>query len=447
MIRGDKVRAVARFELLGVVRKWSWVLSTFGLPVLLSTLSGGLLAMQGQFLRDQMERVSVYGVVDEGGTLDRDGDVFAPASALPELPDDHRRALTDAGLSLDRPAITLSSVVFLRYADEAAMLDDLRARRIEGGYVLPADYVARGRVRALSPRGGPVLSVRRSTVEPVLGELLTDRLLSGRVDEEVARRVRSPLTVERASVADDGAVTKAGPRSAEQLVRLAVPFLLGVLLLTALLSASGYLVQAVAQDKESKVVEVLLSSATPDELLTGKLLGLGAAGLLQFFVWSGMVVGAATMAASALSSLDVAVPWAAIALSPVLFVLGYLFVGSLMLATGSLGGSVPESQKLTLGWAALSVLPLMVMLILLEEPHGPVGQVLTYIPFSAPLTVIVRLSVDPDGIAAWEIALSLLVLLVSTRLSIGVGARLFRVGLLLTGSRPSWREVWRQARL
>ena len=69
-----------------------------------------------------------------------------------------------------------------------------------------------------------------------------------------------------------------------------------------------------------------------------------------------------------MASLDIPIPWEAIAISPVFFVMGYLFIGSLMLCTGSLGSSVPESQKLTLGWAMLAVLPLMMMVILNAHP-------------------------------------------------------------------------------
>jgi len=160
-----------------------------------------------------------------------------------------------------------------------------------------------------------------------------------------------------------------------------------------------------------------------------------------------MVVSGAFAAATMLNHFSVAIPWEALGYAPVFFVLGYLFIGSLMLATGSLGTSAPEAQKMTIGWAMLSVLPLMLMIVLLEEPNGAWGQVLSLVPFSAPLTMIVRLSVDPAGVAGWEIALSMGILLASTWLAIRVGARLFRVGLLLGGSRPSMREIMRQARL
>ncbi len=203
--------------------------------------------------------------------------------------------------------------------------------------------------------------------------------------------------------------------------------------------------QTVSTDKESKIVEVLLSSITPEEVLAGKLFGLGAAGLVQFAVWSSMVVFVAIAASAALAAV-VSIPWGALGVAPLLFILGYLFLGSLMLATAALGANAAESQKLTMGWAMLAILPLMVLVILLDDPNGILGQVMTWIPFTSPLTVIIRLAVDSSGIAWWEVAGSMAVLLLSTWLSIRVGARLFRVGFLLTGSRPSLAELWRQAR-
>ena len=99
-----------------------------------------------------------------------------------------------------------------------------------------------------------------------------------------------------------------------------------------------------------------------------------------------------------------------------------------------------------MGWAMLAILPLMVLVVLLEEPNGILGQVMTWIPFTSPLTVVIRLAVDASGVAWWEVAGSVAVLVLSIWLSIRVGARLFRVGFLLTGSRPSLAELWRQAR-
>jgi len=443
MIRGAKVSAVARFEFRNVVHRWSWVLSTFGLPLFFVGLSGTMVSIQGNFLAERISGVAVFGIVDRAGLLPESQGLFHPPEDLPSAA---QQSLDALGLH-DGEYIDLDALLLRSYASEHDAAEAVARGVIGAAYVLPADYLERGHVKALIRHGGPVLSVRASTVEPVLRQLLVHQLLAGRVPPDVLARVQEPLNIDRVSVTPDAEIHSSKSRVLEQLVRAAVPFLLGVLLLTALLSSSAYLVQTIVNDKENKVVEVLLSSADPDELLTGKLLGLGAAGLLQFSVWSGMVVSGALAAATMLNHFSVAIPWEALGYAPVFFVLGYLFIGSLMLATGSLGTSAPEAQKMTIGWAMLSVLPLMLMIVLLEEPNGAWGQVLSLVPFSAPLTMIVRLSVDPAGVAGWEIALSMAILLASTWLAIRVGARLFRVGLLLGGSRPSLREIMRQARL
>jgi ABC-2 type transport system permease protein len=287
--------------------------------------------------------------------------------------------------------------------------------------------------------------MRGTTVEPLLRSLLRKSLLEGRLEADVQERVISPAHFVRSRLGPEGEEVTDVDEALDLLMRTTIPLFLGVLLLTALLSASGYLVQTVSTDKESKIVEVLLSSVTPEEIHAGKLFGLGAAGLVQFAAWSSMVIFVALTASVALAAV-VSVPWYAVGVSPLLFVLGYLFLGSLMLATAALGANAAETQKLAMGWAVLAILPLMVLVILLEDPNGILGQVLTWIPFTSPLTVIIRLAVDPSGIAWWEVAGAIAVLIISIWLSIRIGARLFRVGFLLTGSRPSLAELWRQAR-
>jgi ABC-2 type transport system permease protein len=287
--------------------------------------------------------------------------------------------------------------------------------------------------------------MRGTSVEPLLQSLLRESLLDGQVGEQVRERVLSPAHFVRNRLGPNGVESEDLDQALDLLMRTTIPLFLGVLLLTALLSASGYLVQTVATDKESKIVEVLLSSVAPEEILAGKLVGLGAAGLVQFAAWSSMVVFVALTASAALAAV-VSIPWLAVVISPLVFVLGYLFLGSLMLATAALGANAAESQKLTMGWAVLAIVPLMVLVILLEDPHGVLAQVMTWIPFTSPLTVVIRLAVDPSGIAWWEVIGSILVLATSIWLAIRIGARLFRVGFLLTGTRPPLADLWRQSR-
>jgi len=422
-MRLKRVSAVARFEFLAVVKRWSYLIATFGLPLFLALVSGTVLGVQTYFLSQRAVESSAFGLVDEASVVDQS--VFESR--------DGARIWTADG----------NDIIFFDDAETAAK--QLEEGVLRSVYVIQSDYLETGEVRAIQSDKTPLLSMRGTVIEPILRSLLRKSLLGGEVEKAVEERVINPARFVRSRLGPGGAEVASVDEALELLMRTTIPLFLGILLLTALLSASGYLVQTVTTDKESKIVEVLLSSVTPEEILAGKLFGLGAAGLLQFGVWSSMVVVVA-LAASAAMAAVVSVPWAALVISPVLFVLGYLFLGSLMLATAALGANAAESQKLTMGWAMLAILPLMVLVVLLEDPNGTLGQTMTWIPFTSPLTVIIRLSVDAPGVAWWEVAGSIAILVISIGLAIRVGARLFRVGFLLTGSRPSLKELWRQAR-
>ena len=220
-----------------------------------------------------------------------------------------------------------------------------------------------------------------------------------------------------------------------------------VLFLISVLMTSGYLMQGTATEKENKVVDVLLASANPDQILAGKLLGLGGAGLLQISVWLTMLMATGVGVVPMLMSARVDVPWLALALAAPFFVIAFLFFGGLMLGTGSLGTNMREAQQLAMVWSLTAAAPLMMMAVLIREPNGTVAKVMTWVPFTAGPVVILRASNDASQLAWWEIAGSLLVLIAATWVGLRVGARLFRIGLLSAGARPTLKEIVRQARL
>jgi ABC-2 type transport system permease protein len=262
----------------------------------------------------------------------------------------------------------------------------------------------------------------------------------------VAARVREPI-----ADTNEWIVTKTGEvkrtEGAAKVVRVLVPIGFTVLLLISILMSAGGLVQATAIEKENKVVEVLLSSANPTEILIGKLLGQGTAGAMQMTVWFGMTALAALGFTGALAALGLEPPWLGMAAAVVFFPLAYLLFGSLMLGTGSLGSNQAEANQWGMAWALLAAVPMVMLQSMIDDPHGTVARVMTWIPFSAPATVILRLTIDPEGIAWWEVLGSLVVLVASIWFTIRVSARLFRVGIMLTGARPKLREIVRQARL
>src|SRR5262249_38837261 len=130
-----------------------------------------------------------------------------------------------------------------------------------------------------------------------------------------------------------------------------------------------------------------------------------------------------------------------------LFLLGFLFFGSLMLGTGSLGSNMRESQQLAMMWSLTAGLPMMMKALLVSDPHGIAARGMTWIPVTPAPVVMFRASLDRAYLQWWEVGGTFLVLAVSSWIGLRIGGRLFRVGLLSAGSRPSFREIIRQARL
>ncbi len=124
-----------------------------------------------------------------------------------------------------------------------------------------------------------------------------------------------------------------------------------VLFLISVLMTSGYLMQGTATEKENKVVDVLLASANPDQILAGKLLGLGSAGLLQIAVWLSILMATGLGVVPMLISAKMDVPLMALLLAIPFFVIAFLFFGGLMLGTGSLGSNMRKAQQLAMVWS------------------------------------------------------------------------------------------------
>lgn len=192
-------------------------------------------------------------------------------------------------------------------------------------------------------------------------------------------------------------------------------------------------------------MEMVVSSVKPGELMLGKLVGLGAAGLLQMTVWvgAGALLLASGVLGISLAEKRLVVEPAAFAFCFVYFLLGYVLYGSLMLGFGALGTNLRESQQMAAVWSFLGASPVLVVLLMIEEPQGALARVFSYVPFTAPTTMMFRYTLDPKGTPLLDIAGSIGVLLLSTVAALRLSARLYRAGLLLYGKRPGVREIWR----
>jgi ABC-2 type transport system permease protein len=407
----NRVGVVARREFLATVRRRSYLVVTFGMP-LFATLYFGLFALVPAYVMSHGPSAKPIGVVDEAA-------VTRPGEA--------------------RPA-TRTRFLFLPSRAEALRV--LHVGTIERFYVVPRDYLGTGAVETYQSDES-VLGLERSGGREALERLLSLSLLAGRVPDEVRARVERPVDPARDVsfvVRPDGRVERIDV--ARRLARLAIPGVFAMLLLMSLMTSGGYLLHGVSEEKESRVIEVILSSVRPRELLAGKLLGLGAAGLVQLAVWVAVAGFAASLAAAAvLVYLDAGLFLACL----VFFVLGFLMIGSLMTGTGALGTSARESQQFAAIWSVLTVVPPAVTwTLILDQPNGAVARALGWFPLSAPLTMMLR--IGTGKVPLWDTLLSIACLAAGVYLALRAAAALLRLGLLSYGRRPPLRAILRQLR-
>ncbi len=323
---------------------------------------------------------------------------------------------------------------FIAFPDEATAKAALLSDKIGSFVVIPSDYLATGKITNYTQAG---FSNITNDDPNLLRAFLVNGLLAGKVDPAYLARASKP--------ADSTLVTLDSTGKPTTGVGLAIiagfvaPYFFSIMLFIAVFSSSGYLLRSIADEKETRVIEIVLSSVSPPELLAGKVIGLGALGLTQVTIWllSSFVLsgGLGAIAAGAVLVLNPG----NFLLAALYFLLGYLLFGTIMATAGALGTNPRESQQLAGIFSFAAAIPWFFAGILFTNPNAPIARALSIFPLTAPTTMMLRLPLG--GVPAIDIIASLIVLLISIPVVIWAGARIFRVGLLMYGKRASVKEI------
>lgn len=207
-----------------------------------------------------------------------------------------------------------------------------------------------------------------------------------------------------------------------------------IFIILLMVSFSGQqLVRSLLDEKTNRIIEILLSSVTPMELMTGKLLGLGGLGLIQASFWLIFAWLGATF-----SQVEVSV-FASVHLIFLYAMLGYFLFASIMIGLGSLATTEQEAQTMTGYIMMLATVPFILMFVIIENPGGTISKVCSYIPFLTPAVMSARIALLMPH---WsEIVLSVLVLIASIFGCLWISAKLFTVGMLTYGKRISFSQA------
>ena len=326
------------------------------------------------------------------------------------------------------------------YLDQEQGRADVREEKIATLLVISEDYIETGKVTIISKEGGFSSAILEES--DTMQAFFVDHLLRDEVDPALRRRLANPIEPVVVSLEQEEE-PEGGPLSI--ILNMIVPYFLGMLLVMTIFVSSGYLLQGVAKEKTSRVIEILLSSVTARELLAGKVLGLGALGLTQISIW---LASSVVLSGGSAGLLGISLPFMVrpqvLILGVVYYVLGFLVYAVLMGGVGALGTTQQESQQLAGIFSLMAAIPLMVSGFMFTNPNMTFVRVLSWFPLTAPTMMLIRMPMAEVPMV--DVVGSIVMLIISIPIILWAGSKLFRMGLLMYGKRPGLRQVLRALR-
>ncbi len=427
----QKVRAVVRREYMQRVRSKWFLLSTLGLPLLfigLGVLSGFLISSS----READESVTV-GVIDRSASLG--------GLVVSELLQD---------------SILAAAATDLAGATES----EIRARLADSGFdlmlLLPSDLADEIEARSGDRAGGgpQAMLLARDNVSGG-----TRRAIEGALDRALVRwRLREagiegldPAALLRGARLGIVNVTEEGGARSQEAFQ-AISFVIAFFFYMVLIVYGQMIIRSILEEKTSDIVEVMVSSLRPWELMLGKIVGVGAVGLTQLAIW-GVVIGASFVlglaGASALAEAGIdlraiQIPWGTVATILAFLVLGYLLYAGLFAGGGATISTEQDAQQVAIPIIMLIVVPFIAVQGVIESPSAGWAVIMSLVPFFSPLIMPSRMLVTP--VPAWQVAAALLLLLFCILGAAWVAGRIYRVGILMKGQRANLPEIVRWVR-
>jgi ABC-2 type transport system permease protein len=307
------------------------------------------------------------------------------------------------------------------YADEAAAKQALAEGKISAYYIIDQNYLENGNVIYVRPDFNPMgATMNSSPVSALLAYALTDDNL------QLAYRVQNPVNPIKVDLAPQPSRDENNP------LTFFLPYIVTFLFYGVILGSSTLMLNSVTNEKQNKVMEVLMTSTKPIELLTGKIIALGLAGLLQTVVWSGSGYLMLLFSNKRFALGDAFnLPPTVLVWGIVFFLLGYAVYASLMAAVGALVPNLREASQLTTIIIMPMIIPLVFISVMINTPNSPLAVVLSLFPLTAPVSMMTRLAAT--SVPFWQSALAAGLLAITAWLLVQGAAKLFRAQNLLSG--------------
>jgi ABC-2 type transport system permease protein len=407
----NKTLQVLKHEIVTVLSRPSFLFAIFGVPIIGATIffAAAQLSKGSSTQNLLAQLISSPATVQAEGYIDQSGIIKIIPDSIP-------------------------TGVLVSYPDEISARQALENGKISAYYIIPADYIQTGDINYIRPDFNPIGSSGQSAL---MEWILKVNLLGG--DTQIAALVNGPLNTEKVSL------SPTPQRDANNLLTFFLPYGVTMLFYIVLLSAASLLLSSVAKEKENRVMEILMVSVTPMQLLSGKIIGLGLLGLLQIIAWVG--TGRILLARSGTTfNLPIVfqLPTSFLIWGLIFFLLGYAVYASLMAGLGALVPNLREASQATIVVIFPLIIPIALISVLINEPDSILAVVLSLFPLTSPVAMMTRLAAG--GVPLWQTILAAVLLAITAVFVVRAVARMFRAQTILSGQ-PFSRKLFFNALL
>ena len=406
-----KIITISMWEYLEKVKTKAFIISLIVTPLLIIAVT----LLPSLLIREDSPKVEVIGILDTSGIyFNYLEEVFQKY----ELPDGQRNYVL---VNLYKTNQTYEEL--LRTADKN-VIDNLISGYLIIEHTKKDSLIAEYRSNLF----GNFKVVGR--FEEALNYFNTRNLLeTAGIQSALLEKIQQRTIIQQKKISEDGRVS-----DLDFLTTFFLSVIFILLLMMMVVYSGQMLVRSMIEEKSSRLIEMLVSSSTPDELLTGKILGLSLLGITQILIW--VLIGFSLIASSLLpiTAFNNIIPML------LYFILGFLFYASLFVGIGSTVNTEQEAQQITTYLSMILMLPVVIAMPAIQNPDFIVTKVFSYIPLTIPTVMLLRLNVQ--NVTDFEIFISLIIMVISIFMVTKVSAKLFRIGILSYGNKPTIKEIF-----
>jgi len=405
-----KIIAIARWEYLEKVKTKTFIISLIITPLLIISFS----VLPSILFQQESTNVQVLGIIDETGTY------------FLKLEEELQKYFLPNG---QNKYVLINLTQKNQNLEELKNLADKKVlKNLLEGYLI---IQTKEKDSILAEYRSDVFGNNEivSRLEETLNSIRIESILESEgMQSKVISQIQDRTIVQQNKIEEEGRITKS-----DFLTTFFISIVFILLLMMMVIYSGQLLVRSMIEEKSSRLIEMLVSSSTPDELLAGKVLGLSLLGLTQMVIWALIGLGLVGSALVPQTAFHNVLPML------IYFILGFLFYTTLFVGIGSTVNTEQQAQQITTYLSLILMLPVVIAMPVIQNPDFIVTKIFSYIPLTIPTVMVLRLNVQ--NVSTLEIVLTISILVLSILIVTKISAKVFRIGILSYGNKLSFKEI------